>query len=1196
MNVPFFSPDPIWAQELLLVGYQLFPCSRIPIHPRLTILSGNNGVGKTTLLDAIQTIILCHQQYISMNVASGQNDRSIIGQLRQRVAWAVLGIGGHETVTALGVRLFIRPSGEQLDLAPFVLRRLPMTERLFLDPASNEVTPDLAALGRNVLRADSGAECLPFERVDDYHAFLFEQGILPIPLMRKGKKKTFANLWRQITQPRLSELQAFLQEMLCPPPSKRTNFTDVEKLMQDRRGVEDRLRSLVRFRQTRLALQTLRTTLDTARRASLCCELAVSSERTLNLGKQQERMRIELENAQRQLHTQETLRIELEREQTEVLAQRDLCQKQQSSLTVQLRRHKEYQVALGKLRQSVDGLQVSERELAAVDEQCRTIVEQTETCSGKRTELLVEKERLSTQEEQLARDAAVWTTFQTELAKAVEILGRPIRTKADVLELWVKWEEPYKEQQLLGEWRKQLPELRRRREEHLAALELWQTLVRDRQLPDVPCRKSAEELQGRIRREIRDNTLRQETMRQQQNRLLELRETLAKGRPPLPEAARKMVEQGLAEPLAQDFDHLDVHEAALWQKRLGPFALAIRPKAEADLKSLDGGSERVFVVSERIDPREWSGPVEGLGGCGRLGWYEPDGPVWLSGRARAQQLSLLETDLHAVDTSLTRLHTDMNALECCEQICARILAAWRAVEDLAAVSQEEELNRRINRVATNQAHTKTCFEYLNKLRQQLQCFDLEDSPLQLRLIRERLAETASALQQIEAEHLRLQGLRKALEERRKELATMRHTFDMQREQAETVRGTLEREEPLDVLEGRVDFSQAEAMASRITILDRALQDVQRRIGQCHQTIGLNQSEIRRLTGLDADVRGKIERAAAELDLAQAAWQKHYADEEPRILPQDRDESRRIAVRREWDEARGELLKTLEHVCQEYGQEMHFSKSLEPDFLVDDVLRMLIPPDLELDREEDRLASLRDELAKIEKKLRGYVEEIRRNVDLDLQSLSRRLLRINAILANLGFGKVRKVTLKSVTEPVYEGLKHLRGSGQLPLFATGTTVGLREFLDQIREIIARHSRGMQLEDDQITDYRTYVRLTWAIEDDRGQERRSGFSSGEGLGINLAICLSLLFYEGSESGRQRSSGFLLMALDEAERLDERAMNTVRELLDRVECQLMLALPRMLDIPDTLTHILTPLPQGVTHVGVYHAPRTIDGDPVS
>jgi len=56
---------------------------------------------------------------------------------------------------------------------------------------------------------------------------------------------------------------------------------------------------------------------------------------------------------------------------------------------------------------------------------------------------------------------------------------------------------------------------------------------------------------------------------------------------------------------------------------------------------------------------------------------------------------------------------------------------------------------------------------------------------------------------------------------------------------------------------------------------------------------------------------------------------------------------------------------------------------EPDQLVGDVLTMLLPPDVELDREEDKLKALRDELAKIEGKLRGYVEAIRNNVDADI---------------------------------------------------------------------------------------------------------------------------------------------------------------------------------------------------------------------
>jgi hypothetical protein len=86
--------------------------------------------------------------------------------------------------------------------------------------------------------------------------------------MQPGKKKSIAGLWRQITQPRLTDLQAFLQDMLCPPPARKMNFSDVEKLMHDRRGVEERLRRLARFRETRLKLEELRLALDNARRES----------------------------------------------------------------------------------------------------------------------------------------------------------------------------------------------------------------------------------------------------------------------------------------------------------------------------------------------------------------------------------------------------------------------------------------------------------------------------------------------------------------------------------------------------------------------------------------------------------------------------------------------------------------------------------------------------------------------------------------------------------------------------------------------------------------------------------------------------------------------------------------------------------------------------------------------------------------
>lgn len=246
-----FSLGQIAATEIVQVGYALFPCARLEIHPRLTILSGNNAVGKTTILDAIQTVILCHQKYINLNVASGQNDRNLAGQIKDRVAWSVLGIAGHESVKAIGVRLIRKPSSELVDLEPFALMHVAPEPSFFLDPASMLVTSDLRELRRRIVVTNMAGEVRDFAKLDEYHEFLHREGIFPIALMQKGMKRLYSGLWRQITQPKLGDLQKFLREMLCTAPRRKMGFDQVEKLMRDRKQVEQRLGLLLRFKTAR---------------------------------------------------------------------------------------------------------------------------------------------------------------------------------------------------------------------------------------------------------------------------------------------------------------------------------------------------------------------------------------------------------------------------------------------------------------------------------------------------------------------------------------------------------------------------------------------------------------------------------------------------------------------------------------------------------------------------------------------------------------------------------------------------------------------------------------------------------------------------------------------------------------------------------------------------------------------------------
>jgi chromosome partition protein MukB len=231
--------------------------------------------------------------------------------------------------------------------------------------------------------------------------------------------------------------------------------------------------------------------------------------------------------------------------------------------------------------------------------------------------------------------------------------------------------------------------------------------------------------------------------------------------------------------------------------------------------------------------------------------------------------------------------------------------------------------------------------------------------------------------------------------------------------------------------------------------------------------------------------------------------------------------------------------------------------------------------------EEQYSRLRHELQQIEFKIKSHVEEVRSGVETEIRRLKMHLVRVNRILSSLRFGNIEKIYLKLEELPAYHALKKLESL--LRLISKKEVVTLKEFIEKLRAFILKEA-NTSLTEEQIADYRSYIRLRRVIVDAEGNIREGGLSSGETLGVNLALCLAILFFLGREQS-VNERGMLLLALDEAERLDARALATVRDLLDHVRCQLTVAMPRPVDIPDSICHLLTPLDQGVTHVHLYH-----------
>lgn len=1185
-----FSLGQVAATEILLVGYSLFPLARLDIHPRLTILSGNNAVGKTTILDAIQTVILCHQRYINLNVASGQNDRSLAGQIKDRVAWAVLSLTGHESVKAIGVRLVRKPASDLVDLEPFALAHAAPAPSFFLDPGSMLITSDLRELRRRVVVADMAGQVLEFAKLDEYHEFLHKEGIFPIALMQQGMKKLYSGLWRQITQPRLGDLRKFLREMLCTAPRKKMGFDQVEQLMRERRKVEQRLDLLLRFKSTRDELQGLCEQYARHRRSALGLAAALHARAV-------QEARLKIADAKERTAGLEARKNELSAREQELSAtiadlehEREKLLGRQSELQTRLRHHREY-VEACRIMDTVG------QELQGLDPDLERTGTELDLAQRRKEELqarLHEHERQKArQEERLAQrteEARRWREYLGRIEEAERRTGWTLRSRAEIGAGREQADREKRHVDDLPNLKSQASEARKRAQAHETARRDWEQCARlcGMERTTDPTRDLLSQLRAEAeetRLEHKDRIKELETAMRQ--RAAE-RDQLLRGRPPLPEKAVEAVDKGMAVPLADRFEGLDLAEAKLWQQRLGPLALAIEPGPGVSPKDLGAGPESFWIYSgpSPVSEPVWKEPVQveggSTGGIGALSWYQPDGPVWISTKARMLRIRELE---QALESDAQRRQAAQESLDEAQRKIDAALAfipLLEAFADRDAPKRSADLAKRVQDLEVRRPEIQRRAQLLAELDRDVFLLDWRAAPEQVAELEKALQGISHELREIGRELERLAAATGRLEKDKRDKEARRVALLEQLRSAEVRKAVLEQEEPLDVLLGRVEFQEAEALETSVRMLKENRDRQGKARDVLNQELGGIQSQLLKVTeDLERFVR-KEKEEAAEQESALREWRVFFPDEAPPRPGESPGQGLVERARAQRESLRQSLGQRIAQVGTGHGIAVNTER--EPDESVALLLEAMMPQGIDLDREEEQLDQLRAELKGIEGRIRTYVEEIKRNVDVDLNELGRRVHQVNRILSDLSFGRIRRVQLDREFLPAYEGLKRLKGR-QLTLFSHGEPLTLQQFIQQVRDMVARYARTEEISEEQIADYRTYVRIRWTITDAEGTTRDAGFSSGEGLGINLAICLSLLFYLSGGSDRSRVQGMLLMALDEAERLDEKAVLTVRSLLDRVNCQLLVALPRTLQVPSSLCHLLTPLSQGVTHISVYH-----------
>lgn len=168
-----------------------------------------------------------------------------------------------------------------------------------------------------------------------------------------------------------------------------------------------------------------------------------------------------------------------------------------------------------------------------------------------------------------------------------------------------------------------------------------------------------------------------------------------------------------------------------------------------------------------------------------------------------------------------------------------------------------------------------------------------------------------------------------------------------------------------------------------------------------------------------------------------------------------------------------------------------------------------------------------------------------------------IIRLNRELGQVNFGSIRGLQITITTpDDMTTMLACLKRDSSLSLFDSGLP------LEETLERLYRRETGGTIQGARLFDYRNYLHLKLEVKRINGKwEATSDVSTGEAIGAGAAVLVMILRTWNEEANRiSGSAGYAMqqILLDEANRLDEQALDTLTEFCQRMDVQALVAAP--------------------------------------
>ena len=236
-------------QSLTMVNWNGFFARTFDIDGLVTTLSGGNGAGKSTTMAAFITALIPDQTLLhfrnTTEAGSSQSsrDKGLYGKLQPGACYAALDVVNSRNQRLLFAVKLQQVAGrdKKVDIKPFVIQGLPShvkpTDVLVESVSATQARVRQINEVKDVISEFEGVQFKAFSSIVDYHAQMFEFGVIPKKLRNSGDRSKFyrlieASLYGGIS----SAITRSLRDYLLPQNGGvKKAFQDMESALRENR-------------------------------------------------------------------------------------------------------------------------------------------------------------------------------------------------------------------------------------------------------------------------------------------------------------------------------------------------------------------------------------------------------------------------------------------------------------------------------------------------------------------------------------------------------------------------------------------------------------------------------------------------------------------------------------------------------------------------------------------------------------------------------------------------------------------------------------------------------------------------------------------------------------------------------------------------------------------------------------------------